>query len=342
MALLAGRNDDLLITSATTLDLLVGKLPVFKLIHKIRRPQHGEEPGLTCAYRDPHGIIWLGGYDGLWHGSEMSFAPQNLPPGLDPLIHSVQAMTMDRDDTLWVSFNESGIFRLSHGIWSHATVLLTSPTRPALVEHTDTEGRVWFGYAADLIKVLDRGQVTSFGPQSGLDIGEVTAISESEGNFWVGGETGLQFYREGRFQRIELAHNGSLAGITGIVQTSSGDLWINQSSGVVHIDGDQIRLAHNDPTFRVQSTVYNYLDGLVGSIRQTRPLPTALQSESGRIYFLTRTGMVWIDPAHLQRNTVQPPVYITSVTADGLQHVSGTTLVLPVLTRDIEISFTAL
>jgi signal transduction histidine kinase/ligand-binding sensor domain-containing protein len=342
MALLTGRDDDLLITSATTLDLLVGQPPAFKLIHEIRGPLHGEEPGLTCAYRDPHGIIWLGGYDGLWHGSGMSFAPQNLPPGLDPLIHSVQAITMDKDDVLWVSFNSSGVYRLSHGIWSRATVLSLSPDRPVLVEHTDTGGRVWFGYGADLIEILEHGRVTAFGPQSGLDIGNVTAISEHGGSFWVGGETGLQFYREGRFQRVELAQNGSLASITGIVQTSSGDLWINQASGVVHIDGDQVRLAQNNPTFRVQTTLYNYLDGLAGSLRQTRPLPTALQSDSGRIYFLTRTGMVWIDPAHLLRNTVLPPVSITSVTADGLQHVGGTKLVLPVNTRNIEISFTAL
>jgi signal transduction histidine kinase/ligand-binding sensor domain-containing protein len=342
IALLASGGDNLLITSATTLDFWVGEPPALKPIHAIRRPQHGEEPGLTCAYRDPHGVIWLGGYDGLWHGSGTTFAPQKLPLGLDPLIHSVQAIMMDQDDTLWVSFNDSGVFRLSRGTWSRATVLSTSPVVPVLVERIDASGRLWFGYRANLIKVLDHGQVTSLGPQSGLDIGNVTAIVEQKDGFWVGGETGLQFYKEGRFHKVALAQGGALTGITGIVRTLSGELWVNQASGVVHIDTDQVKFAQTNPSFPMQFTLYNYLDGLPGSVRQTRPLPTALQTDSGRIYFITRTGMAWIDPAHLLRNTVVPPVSITSVTADGLQHIGGTNLLLPVHTMNIAISFTAL
>jgi signal transduction histidine kinase/ligand-binding sensor domain-containing protein len=341
IALLAGGGDKLLITSATTLDLLVGEPPALKQIHPIRHPQHGEEPGLTCAYRDPHGVIWLGGYDGLWHGSGSTFAPQNLPLGLDPLIHSVQAIIMDQDGTLWVSFNDSGVFRLSHGTWSRATVLSTSPVLPVLVERTDASGRLWFGYGADLIKVLDHGQITSLGPESGLDIGNVTAISEQPSGVWLGGERGLQFYREGHFQKVALAQGGALTGITGIVQTSNGDLWISQSSGVVHIDGDQVRLAHDDPTVRVLFTLYNYLDGLAGSIRETRPLPTAMQSESGRIYFLTRTGLVWIDPDHIPINTIPPNVFVTSLTVDEKVVVEPRDLMLSKGAQNLQIDYAA-
>jgi len=48
---------------------------------------------VECAYRDPNGVIWLGGRNGLWHVSGTRFISTALPPGLDLLAHNVQAIT---------------------------------------------------------------------------------------------------------------------------------------------------------------------------------------------------------------------------------------------------------
>jgi len=55
------------------------------------------------------------------------FISTALPPGLDPLAHNVQAITMDRAGALWVSFVNSGVFRLNHGMWSRFGVSRSCP-----------------------------------------------------------------------------------------------------------------------------------------------------------------------------------------------------------------------
>ena len=49
-----------------------------------------------------------------------------------------------------------------------------------------------------------------------------------------------------------------------------------------------------------------------------------------------------IDPAHLRRNAVPPPVHIEQVIADGKSHAATGTVHLPPLTRDIEIDYVGL
>jgi signal transduction histidine kinase len=49
-----------------------------------------------------------------------------------------------------------------------------------------------------------------------------------------------------------------------------------------------------------------------------------------------------IDPDHVLANSIAPPVYVEGITADRRNYVAGAGLVLPALTRDLEIDYTAL
>jgi len=67
----------------------------------------------------------------------------------------------------------------------------------------------------------------------------------------------------------------------------------------VHIAADEVAHARKDAHHQARYELLNYLDGLVSSPEQLRPLPTAVESSDGRIYFVTRGSVVWVDPANI-------------------------------------------
>jgi signal transduction histidine kinase/ligand-binding sensor domain-containing protein len=321
--------------------LLVGSDRLMHVTHGSGEIIDGAPRHVQCAYRDPSGVTWLGGRNGLWHLSGARFISTALPVGLNPSAHNVQAITMDRAGALWVSFVNSGVFQLDHGIWSRFGKVAALPQIPAITEATDSKGRIWFGYTANRIAMLDGTRVSMFGSGDGLDIGNVISIYDHDGEIWTGGQSGLELFERGHFRRLQLAGSEPLRGVSGIVLAKNGDLWLNQASGVVHIAADEVAHAREGPQYQVRYELLNYLDGLTSSPEQIRPLPTAVESSDGRIYFATRGSVVWVDPANIARNTLPPPVWIRSVSVDTKLYNELETLEFPAHAQNIEINYTA-
>jgi signal transduction histidine kinase len=249
---------------------------------------------------------------------------------------------MDRAGALWVSFVNSGVFRLDHGMWSRFGSVAELSQVPAVIELTDSAGRIWFGYPANRIALLDGTRVSMFGLSDGLDIGNVISIYDHDGEIWIGGQSGLELFVQGHFRRLQLAGSEPLRAVSGIVLAKNGDLWLNQASGVVHIAADEVAHAREDPQYQVHYELLNYLDGLVSSPEQLRPVPTAVESSDERIYFATRGSVVWVDPSNIVRNTLPPPVWIRSVTVDKKVYNDVDTLRIPAHSQNVEINYTAL
>src|SRR6266436_1594209 len=72
--------------------LLVGSDRLMRVTDGSAEVIDGAPTHVECAYRDPNGVIWLGGRNGLWHVSGTRFISTALPPGLDLLAHNVQAI----------------------------------------------------------------------------------------------------------------------------------------------------------------------------------------------------------------------------------------------------------
>src|ERR1700674_5464663 len=248
---------------------------------------------------------------------------------------------MDRAGALWVSFVNRGVFRLNHGMGSRFGSVAELPQVPAIIELTDSAGRIWFGYTANRIALLDGTRVSIFGLSDGLDIGNIISIYDHAGEIWIGGQSGLELFEQGHFRRFQLAGSEPLRGVSGIVLAKNGDLWLNQASGVVHIAADEVAHARKDAHHQARYELLNYLDGLVSSPEQLRPLPTAVESSDGGIYFVTRGSLVWVAPANIARNTLSPPVWIRSVSVDTKLYNDLETLEFPAHAQNIEINYTA-
>lgn len=118
----------------------------------------------------------------------------------------IQAMLMDRAGGLLVSISRHGLYRLFRNAWSKVTNLGAAPDNLNTAMTLDSKGRIWFGYAkSNLVQVLDGDVVTTFDASNGIDIGYTTAISEVGGAVVIGGESGIEVLREGKFHRLRLA-----------------------------------------------------------------------------------------------------------------------------------------
>jgi signal transduction histidine kinase/ligand-binding sensor domain-containing protein len=311
-------------------------------IRGARTTIHGVASAIRCAYRDVDGNIWLGGAfgGGLWRLTGGRVVRIPLPEGLGNF--DVQAITKDRSGGLWVSVIRNGVFRWANGVWTPFGNRTDLPKLSPLTLLTDSAGRLWFGYMGSTIAILDGSTLKTFSPQVGLDVVNIEAIYEHAGHIWVGGERGLAVFRGSRFQSLTADGDIELKGISGIVETAGGDLWLNATPGIIHIPAAEIQRALEKPDRLVHGELFDFRDGLPGTAQQGSPLPSALASSDGRLWFRTTGGAVQIDPEHLSRDAIPPPVFVRSLDSEGREYALTTDLKLPVRTTRVHIEYTAL
>jgi len=94
-----------------------------------------------------------------------------------------------------------------------------------------------------------------------------------------------------------------------------------------------------NPDIAVTIRTFGALDGV-------RPNWAAFEggtrSPDGRLWFANSRSLQFIDPEHLRRNTVPPPVHIEQVVTDRTAYPAEGVLRLPPLNRDLEIDYVGL
>jgi hypothetical protein len=287
------------------------------------------------GYHDSSARIWWIGRDNLQCFKNGRFREFPLPEALS--FHSGQQstrLTEDGSGVVWVAASNAGLFSMKNGVWKHFEAPLTVPGIPQAA-YTDGLGRAWFGYHGGEIIVIDDGNIQLISPKGSLK--NVHAINGRAGRIWVGGDFGLAFFDGSGCRQVTIADASTLGRVLGIEEPRDGGLWLCHSRGVTHIAESEIQHFLNDPSYRIQYELFDSLDGLPGT-----SWAGAVQGTDGRLWFAAGDGLAWLDPAHLSRNTLPPPVVIRSLTADGKPYPYWTHAELPPLTRSLQIQFTAL
>jgi signal transduction histidine kinase len=281
------------------------------------------------------GTVWFGGRKALWR-ERQGHLESVAPPGPD---RNTQALAEDKSGGLWASVLGSGVFRLREGVWTPYGGIAALPRSAAITIVRDRRDRLWFSYPGGSVAMLDGERVHTYGVADGLQIGNVMANDPGRIGHWFGGEFGLARLEEERFYSVQSAPELRLDGITGIVETTDGDLWLNDRAGIVHIVATELQRSRLDPAYRVHGETLGAFDGVVGSSAMLRPLPTAVEAADGKLWFATTGGIYGIDPARRVHNRVPPPVLIRALTVAGhtIEPVPG--LTLPVYTTAVRFDY---
>jgi signal transduction histidine kinase/ligand-binding sensor domain-containing protein len=293
----------------------------------------------TAGYSDPDGSAWFGGAAGLGHTEHGHLV---MTPWPEAVQMDVQAVVRDRAGALWVSLIHQGVFRLSNGRWlAHGGLKALAGMTP-IVETVDGEGALWFGYTDNRIARVNGDKVELLDASRGLNVGNVTAIHASGKRVWIGGDLGFARFDGMRFVPILSASGSSFTGISGIIETRAGELWLNGIEGITHISRSEVERVSGDATHRVQIETFDHVDGVPGTAQQMRPIPSAIETTDGRLWFATTGGLVLIDPSRIVRNAPPPPVTVWSISSEGIRYpVVNTDLSLPIHTTQVQIDYTA-
>jgi signal transduction histidine kinase/ligand-binding sensor domain-containing protein len=299
-------------------------------------------PRITSAARDSQGDVWMAGARGVWkiHGDTARRIA--LPPEIAGT--PVQAMVDVGGGRMRLAISRHGQWEQDAPPapgWHHVDEPPGGPDANPLAMARDPRGRLWLGYAFNRLVMVDvDGTQVHWGAADGLQVGSLLSLCAQDGRMWLGGELGLAVVADGRVRAIRIAGNEPLAGVSGIVADAAGNLWLNTVLGVVRLPAGEIEDALADPAHAIAAERFDFHDGLDGAPAQLRPVPTAVVADDGRLWFATNNSVVWIDPAHIRRNALAPPVQILALNAGGnswpLQSPT-----LPVGTREVDLRFTA-
>jgi signal transduction histidine kinase/ligand-binding sensor domain-containing protein len=295
---------------------------------------------LTAAYRDHDGTVWFGGLNALWTLQGKAMSRIEVPHGLRGF--DVQALLRDNAGVLWYSVKQRGVFRYADGQWLQNAALAALPQEPAFAMAADGSGRVWLAYANARVGMVDKNIVRIFTVTDGLADGNVTAIAVRDNRVWVGSANGLSWFDGNRFVPLRIRDNEVLRDLWGIIETEAGDLWTTGTSGVAHLTPPQVSRAMHSGSLNEAIQMFGVSDGLPGAVQALRPTPALVESGDGKLWFAFTSGMGYIDPKHLEVNSVPPPVQITALLASGREYSAlEPDIQLPKGTSQLRLPYTA-
>lgn len=304
-------------------------------------------------YMDRRGTLWAAMQSdprkwesrGLWKDQNGKLLMVQSPPDMKgPLIDGIVG---DSTGRLWMTIRGYGEYTLKDAKWASVPVFTgrdqdISPD----AQFVDALGRGWLVYyARNTVVMIDGAKRTFFTVDHGLDVGSPIVGWASGTQVWVSGTKGLGFYDGERFQNVRASDGSIFENVSAIIPTEHDGLWLKGPGSVIQIPQDELVDFFHDHTHAVR---YRIFDGATDFVAQLTRFgrntsgTDALRSGDGKLWFSVSTGVAMIDPAHLARNDVPPPVFVRSLTADGRVYSTAHDLSLPKSTREVSVDYTAL
>jgi ligand-binding sensor domain-containing protein/two-component sensor histidine kinase len=268
-----------------------------------------------------NGGVWVGTPDGL---NLIRGGQVRLFTTADGLADDfVRSLYVDEKGALWVG-TRNGLSRYAEGKFTtwDATDGLGSDLVGAI--RGDGQGGLWIGTLGGLSH-WSGGRFRNFTKKDGLSSNVVTSLhQDSAGTLWVGtNDDGLNRMRDGKIARV-ISQQLPLR-VIGILEDSSGYLWISSNSGVYRVSRAALdRMADGGASAEVLR--FGVADGMRISECSSGGHPAALRLQDGTLWFATLKGIARVDPETMPVNRVAPPVVIEQVSVDEVPRHSQAAL----------------
>jgi len=258
------------------------------------------DTAVSAITRLADGSAVLGGDNAIYRLMGTQLETLAARPGVGPKVPivPVQVVLPAPGGRLWVSIRGKNLFLLDGQDWQSVGPKEGFPTTNPTTGVTDESGATWFGYADGSLARLPAGATASPEIRRLPSMGGVMSISPGE-PFLVGGQTGLAFLDGTEFKPIELRRHGLLRGVTGIVRTKDGDVWLNTVSGLIAIKATELAALRTGSAHDLPFRIVTAADGMPGGAQQVRPLPTLNQAPNGLLWVAGVSGLVTFDPGAL-------------------------------------------
>ncbi len=273
---------------------------------------------------DSAGDVWVGTPDGLdrIHGGphDAKISVFTSADGLaDDFVRSLYAAS---DGSLWIG-TRRGLSHLRKGIFTSYSSLdgLGSDLVGAITEAADRS--LWIGTLGGLTH-LAGGKFTTLTTRDGLASNVITALyADKKGALWIGtNQGGLARLLNGKITAYPPPPTGLPESIYAILEDAIGNLWLASRTGIYRAAKEDLNEYPERKSPTLEVTAYGTADGMRIGEASSGGHPAAWKLSDGTMWFATLKGVAAVDPEHLSKNTVPPPVAIDEVLIDD-QPVAG-------------------
>ncbi len=260
----------------------------------------------------PDGTLWIGTPDGLNHLIGSRIQTYTSADGLpDDLIRS---LLLDADGGLWIGTRRG----LAHWQNGHFKVLTTanglrSDLIGALLQSPNRD--LWIA-TLDGLSRLHNGAITTYTTADGLSGNVITALLEDDGGtLWIGTKgNGLSQRTPKGFTSL---HRPDLPqDINSILDDHAGYLWLGSNRGITRVASSELKVCGSSPQCALHLNTYGTADGMPTEETSANGHPAAWQTIDGLLWFATRKGVAFVDPARLRQNKLPPSVILERVLID--------------------------
>ena len=293
--------------------------------------------GIHAVVATSEGLLWA-----KTDHSLLRLEQGRLESMVTPLANTgaLNVIASDGKAGLLLMQDTTGLHHFDGKRWSRIGIGVIQPLNATALAR-ESNGNVWIGYPGSVLARWDGRRQHIYSSRDGLNVGTITAIAPVEAGLLVAGETGMVLMRDDRIHPLLPAVPERLHGITGIVASRHGDIWLNGIRGVVRISARELAGMANEPSRPLENQIFDLGDGMPGVAQQYTPASTAVADGEGRLWFATNQGLAMLDPEHLRSNRVVPPVHIRAVTVANRRHAAEDGLRLPKGTTNVRFEYTA-
>jgi signal transduction histidine kinase/sugar lactone lactonase YvrE len=210
--------------------------------------------GVTSAYEDRHGNLWLGASNGVWRwrpGPPKCYPmPELKHYGLAGFLFAWRGLLETDDGALLIAIiGSEGIIRFDNGKVQPYQV---PPFRPRFHEGggllRDRDGGLWIGTETGLLHV-HRGRIDVFDQSDALSSNWVENMFEDrEGNIWITTRSGLDRFREYAVPSVSVKQGLSTAIVRSVLAAKDGSVWLATTNGLNRWKDGQVSVYRNLPT----------------------------------------------------------------------------------------------
>jgi PAS domain S-box-containing protein len=304
---------------------------------------------LTSLLEDRAGRLWVGIDKELSVYENGKFT--KIPTRNGSPLGAVRAMAEDVDGSIWVVTSDTVQTRRRLLRIQDLRIRedISSPQLTATnTLASDPHGGVWLGLISGGLARYRNGQADFFSFNNSSHDGPVHGLLvNSDASVLAATPSGVVGWRNGKVQRLTVRNGLPCDVVYALISDRTSTLWLYTACGLIAISNAELQRWWESPDVTVRSSLLDVFDGAQPMSTVFRP--NASQSPDGRLWFANENVVQMIDPAHLDGNSIPPPVHIEQVTADRKiywQNLSGDAssshLKLPPLLRDLTIDYTAL
>ncbi len=275
-----------------------------------RHPQFPEGAFVRTLAEDAQTGLWIGTLgEGLfcWRNERLQRWSQR--EGLSD--SAIEALCADDQGGIWVGTRNGGLNYLQAGQVKRFNTPWGFTGNFASQITAGSDGILWIGTTGDGLFGLSNGTFLAYTTSNGLPHNVVQALhADPEGVLWAGTAGGLARIKQGQLTSFTTKDGIPEDSIFQVQDDNHGNLWVGSNHGLYRLRKQQLHDYAEGRTPFVDAVPYGPWDGLAELQCRQGVQVTRIRGDTGRLWFPTSRGLVWIDPDKLQWNNVPPSVVL--------------------------------